>query len=143
MSSTQVALGLLLASLALLIIYGADVMVASSKSSSGAPSDSGFLPFNVAIRGGVFGGGAVIISIIGFVISRREPSTPVAVLLIVNGGIIIAGMVGLIAQGALSKAGAAGTVGSTVLLGGILIGLGIWKSVADKRVLARSQQASK
>lgn len=144
MGKTHIALGLLLASLALLVIYGADVLVASSKSSGGATGNTGFLPLNEAIRGGAFGGGAVVMSIAGFIVARKQPSSSVAILLLINGGIIIAGMIGLIAQGALSgpsRPGAASTVGSTIVLGGILIALGVWKSVGDRRVLTRNQQA--
>ena len=47
----SVPAGLLFASLILLLIYGADVAVASS-----SPQGQGFLPFDEAIRGGAFGG---------------------------------------------------------------------------------------
>ena len=70
MIKVKVATGLLVASLILLIIYGADVALSSS--GVGSPSHSGFLPINKAARGGVFGGGAVIMSIIGFVITLGE-----------------------------------------------------------------------
>ncbi|MGH7908249.1 MAG: hypothetical protein ACRENW_00185, partial [Thermodesulfobacteriota bacterium] len=71
----NIAIVLLAVSLALLIIYGADVMVASST----APENSiverrGFLPFDEAVRGGAFGGVAVILSIIAFVIGRKDHS---------------------------------------------------------------------
>lgn len=145
MARKQVATGLLIASLVLLIVYGADVMVASSSppSTLGAPRN-GFLPFNEAIRGSVFGGGAVIMSIIGFIIARREPSVIISILLYVNGGVILAGMIALIGQGALAgpnSARAAGTVSSTMVLGGVLIGLGIWKSIGDRRQVAKKQHA--
>ena len=110
-----IAIGLLVASLALLIIYGADVMVASSSSEESFAERRGFLPFSEAIRGGGFGGGAVIMSIIAFVIARKDYAPIVSVLLFVNGGLIIAGMLVLIAQGALASedsAGAMRTVGS-------------------------------
>ncbi|MFI5422632.1 MAG: hypothetical protein ACHQWH_01660, partial [Nitrososphaerales archaeon] len=50
MKKVKVATGLLVASLILLIIYGADVAV--STSGVGSPSHSGFLPINKAARGG-------------------------------------------------------------------------------------------
>ena len=89
---TKISVILLFISLALLIIYGADVLSAQSTSADGK---SGFLQLDHAVRGGVFGGGAVILSIIAFAISLRERSTLVAVLLFINGGLIIAGMMGL------------------------------------------------
>jgi hypothetical protein len=130
----KIAIGLLIASLILLIIYGADVAVASS-----SQERQGFLPFNEAIRGGVIGGGAVAMSIIAFVIVRKEYAPTVCVLLFVNGGLIIAGMLALIAEGALSSedlSSAMRTIGSTMAMGGILIGLGAWKFATDKKVAA-------
>ncbi len=135
-----IAIGLVIASLVLLVIYGADVMVASSSS----PQDSsgerrGFLPLSESVRGGGLGGGAVVMSIIGFVIARKEYAPAVSALLFVNGGLIIAGMLGLIAQGALASedsSGAMRTIGSTIALGAILVGLGAWKTAIDRRVIA-------
>ena len=135
----NVAVGLLLASLALLIIYGADVMVASSGDADGFAERRGFLPFNESVRGSAFGGGAVIMSIIAFVIARKERAPAVSALLFVNGGLIIAGMLALIAQGALSSedsSGAVRTIGSTIGMGAILVGLGAWKAVKDRKHIA-------
>jgi hypothetical protein len=132
----QIAIALLVASLALLIIYGADVMIASQSNSA---ERMGFLPFNESVRGGVFGGGAVVMSIIAFVIARKEYAPAVSVLLFVNGGLIIAGMVALIGQGALNSAdpsGATRTIGSTIGMGAILVGLGAWKAIRDKKTIA-------
>lgn len=130
-----IATGLLIAALILLIVYGVDVMFASSVSSEGR----GFLPFNESVRGGVLGGGAVIMSIIAFAIARKERAPAVSALLFVNGGLIIAGMVGLIAQGALASedsTGALRTIGSTIAMGAILVGLGAWKAAIDKKMIA-------
>jgi hypothetical protein len=129
-----IALGLLIASLVLLIIYGADAAVAS-----GSEDRRGFLPFDESVRGGAFGGGAVVMSIIAFVIARKEYAPAVSALLFVNGGLIIAGMIALIAQGALASedsSGAMRTIGSTITMGAILIGLGLWKVARDRKVVA-------
>jgi hypothetical protein len=129
-----IALGLLIASLVLLIIYGADAAVAS-----GSEDRRGFLPFDESVRGGAFGGGAVVMSIIAFVIARKEYAPAVSALLFVNGGLIIAGMIALIAQGALASedsSGAMRTIGSTITMGAILIGLGVWKVARDRKVVA-------
>lgn len=129
-----IALGLLIASLVLLIIYGADAAVAS-----GSEDRRGFLPFDESVRGGAFGGGAVVMSIIAFVIARKEYAPAVSALLFVNGGLIIAGMIALIAQGALASeesSGAMRTIGSTITMGAILIGLGVWKVATDRKVVA-------
>jgi hypothetical protein len=130
----RIALGLLIASLVLLIIYGADAAVAS-----GSEDRRGFLPFDESVRGGAFGGGAVVMSIIAFVIARKEYAPAVSALLFVNGGLIIAGMIALIAQGALASeesSGAMRTIGSTITMGAILIGLGVWKVATDRKVVA-------
>ena len=119
-----VAIVLLAISLALLIIYGADVLVATSSPDTSPPSRRGFLPFDEAIRGGVFGGVPVVLSIIAFVIGRKSYSPIVSALLFVNGGLIVAGMLALIAQGALASedsSGALRTIGSTMAMGAILL----------------------
>ncbi|HKY10749.1 MAG TPA: hypothetical protein VJL79_02445 [Nitrososphaera sp.] len=134
----RIASGLLIASLILLIVYGADVAVAAS-----SPDREGFLPFDEAVRGGAFGGGAVVMSIIAFVIARKDYAPTVSALLFVNGGLIIAGMIALIAQGALASQDSSGTlrtIGSTLAMGGILVGLGAWKLVADRKVLDTSRK---
>jgi hypothetical protein len=118
---TRISVILLFISLALLIIYGADVMYAQSASPDG---ESGFLPFDHGIRGGVFGGVPVILSIIAFAISLRERSTLIAALLFINGGIIIAGMMGLATkEGGSESSSLYGITG----LGVLLIALGVVK----------------
>ena len=139
----SVATGLLIASLILLIIYGADVAVASS-----SPQGQGFLPFDEAIRGGAFGGGAVIMSIIAFVIARKDYAPIVSSLLFVNGGLIIAGMIALVAQGSVESEDMSGTfrtIGSTMAMGALLIGLGTWKTLIDRKILTtrRKEPAQK
>ncbi|MDW0121575.1 MAG: hypothetical protein QOK81_03055 [Nitrososphaeraceae archaeon] len=130
----RIATGLLIASLILLIVYGADVAVAAD-----SPDGEGFLPFDEAVRGGAFGGGSVVMSIIAFVIARKEYAPIVSALLFVNGGLIVAGMIALIAQGALASEDSSNTlrtIGPTTAMGGILIGLGGWKVVTDRKLLA-------
>ena len=139
----KVATGLLIASLILLIIYGADVAIASS-----SPQGQGFLPFNEASRGGVFGGGAVIMSIIAFVIARKEYAPIVSSLLFVNGGLIIAGMIALVAQGSVASEDISDTlraIGPTIAMGVLLIGLGAWKVLIDRNKLTArgKEQAQK
>lgn len=130
----RIATGLLIASLILLIVYGADVAVAAA-----SPDGEGFLPFDEAVRGGAFGGGSIVMSIIAFVIARKEYAPIVSALLFVNGGLIVAGMIALIAQGALASEDSSNTlrtIGPTTAMGGILIGLGAWKVVTDRKLLA-------
>lgn len=70
--------------IALLVIYGADVAV-----SKGA--ENGFLPFDHMVRGMGLGAPAMILPIIGFFISRKEPSKVLAVMLFVSGVLILVG----------------------------------------------------
>jgi hypothetical protein len=130
----RIAIGLLIASLILLTVYGSDVIAASS-----SPDRGGFLPFDEAIRGGAFGGGAVVMSIIAFVIARKEYAPVVSVLLFVNGGLIVAGMIMLVAQRAVASEDSSSTlrtISSTIVMGAILIGLGAWKLLTDKKAIA-------
>lgn len=129
-----IAAGLLVASLILLIIYGADVAAAAA-----SPGTKGFLPLDEAVRGSALGGGAVVMSVIGFAIARKERTRLVSALLFVNGGLIIAGMLALIGQGALASEGSSGatrTISLTMAMGAVLIGLGAWKVAVDRKTVA-------
>jgi hypothetical protein len=130
----SVATALLIVSLILLLVYGADVAVASF-----SQQRQGFLPFDEAIRGVAFGGSAVIMSIIAFVIARKEYSPIVSALLFVNGGLIIAGMIALVAQGSVGSKDTSSilrSIGPTIAMGALLIGLGAWKLLTDRKILA-------
>jgi hypothetical protein len=134
----KIAIILLLISLGLLIIYGIDVMVASQSETDAITGGGGqgFLPLNEAVRGSIFGGGAVALSIIGFAIGRKEPNKTIPILLFINGGLIILGLLLIMAMSNFEiDQNTIRTIGSTMLLGGILIGLGIAKIVIDKKKL--------
>ena len=144
MNRATISIILLIVSLILLVIYGADVLTASINSPAGLRG-KGFLPFEEEIRGGAFGGGAVIMSIIGFIIGRKEPSKAISSLLFINGGLIIVGIIITIAQASVSSEDIGGmerTVGSTILLGAILIGLGVWKTMHDKKIMSSKKESS-
>jgi hypothetical protein len=139
MNKTTISVTLLGISLILLIIYGMDVLAASTTSPEGVMGQ-GFLPFGEQVRGIVFGGGAVAMSIIAFIISRKVPSIIVSVLLFINGGLIIVGIIVTVVQANVSSeemANMGRTAGSTVLFGLLLIGLGIWKIISDRKVLSK------
>ena len=134
----NVAIALLGASLILLILYGIDViLIFSSSSGQGIEESQGILPLDETTRGSVFGGGAVIMSIIAFVIARKEKSILVSILLLINGGLIIGGI--LAVAGGLGIA----SLASTVAMGIILVGLGIWKFIIDRRAPATKDYTSK
>ena len=129
----KIAIILLIISLGLLITYGIDVMVASQSQLGG---ERGFLPLNDAVRGGIFGGGAVALSVIGFAVGRNEPNKAIPILLFINGGLIILGMIIVISMPKLeTEQDFMRTIGSTMIFGGILIGLGIAKIIIDKKKL--------
>ena len=131
----KLAIILLLISLGLLLIYGIDVIIAlQSETDAVTGGGQGFLPLNEAVRGSIFGGGAVALSIIGFVLGRKEPNKTIPILLFINGGLIILGLLILLAMANFEiDQKTLRTIGSTMLLGGILIGLGIAKIVIDKK----------
>jgi hypothetical protein len=82
-------------------------------------------------------------SIIAFVISRKEYAPLVSVLLFVNGGLIIAGMASIILQGALAAenlSSAMRTIASTMAMGCILVGIGAWKVATDRRIIATKRK---
>ena len=133
----KIAIILLLISLGLLITYGLDVMVVSqSETDAVTGGGQGFIPLNEAVRGSIFGGGAVALSIIGFVLGRKEPNKTISILLFINGGLIILGLLIVMAMANFEvDQKTMRTIGSTMLTGGILIGLGIAKIVIDKKKL--------
>ena len=134
----KLAIILLLISLGLLILYGIDVMIAAQSETNAVTGGGGqgFLPLNEAVRGSIFGGGAVALSIIGFALGRKEPNKTIPILLFINGGLIILGLLIILTLANFEiDQKTMRTIGSTMLLGGILIGLGIAKIVIDKKKL--------
>jgi hypothetical protein len=139
MNKAAVSVTLLGISLILLVIYGMDVLVAYYSSPGGA-TGQGFLPFGEQVRGIVFGGGAVVMSIIAFIVGRKVPSLIVSILLFINGGLIIAGIIATVVQANFSAeemANMGRTAGSSILFGLVLIGLGIWKMFLDRKVVSK------
>lgn len=129
----MIALGLLSASLLLLILYGIDVavMFSSAAYNETLRDIRGILPLNPVMRGIVFGGGAVGMSVAAFVVAKKEPSMLVPLLLFVNGGLIIVGIL-TFASGSIIS------VITTTMLGATLIGLGVWKFYLDRKTLSQT-----
>ena len=75
----------------LLIVYGADVSV-----SMGNEAKEGFLPLNDMQRGIGLGAPALILPIIGFFISLKEPSKGLGGMIIISGALILAGGIALV-----------------------------------------------
>jgi hypothetical protein len=125
--AVRVAQGLVIASLVLLVIYGADEGVKQGG------AEGGFLQLDAVTRGVAFGGTAVALSTAAFFVSMRERSTLVSALLLVNGALVIIGgamaAIGAVAQGA-SAAGGYGVLA----MGVWIIALGIVKSLRSRAV---------
>jgi hypothetical protein len=137
-TKTTIAIALLGVSLILLVLYGIDVAIIFSSDSGQTTEDSrGFLPLDERTRGTAFGGSAVIMSIIAFVIARKERSNIISILLFVNGGLIIVGIL------AVSGGLGATSLASTIATGIILVGLGIWKILIDRRTPTTQDNRSK
>jgi hypothetical protein len=129
----KIAIILLLIALGLEITYGMDIIITSQ---SQIDSERGFLPLNEDVRGIIFGGGAVALSVIGFIVGRKEPNKAIPILLFINGGLIILGMIIVISMPTLeTKQDFMRTIGTTMIFGGIVIGLGIAKIIIDKKKL--------
>ena len=126
---TGVAIGLLL-------VYGADVAVANAS----PDSDYGFLPLDHMQRGAGLGGPALVLPIIAFFISRKEPSRGLGAMIVAAGVLIIVGGVAVLMAGppptsagaeaaadhagrnpAMSAAMLFGPAGIQIALGGIKI----------------------
>ena len=100
---TGIAIGLLIA-------YGADVAV-----SMGNEAKEGFLPLNDMQRGIGLGAPALILPIIGFFISLKEPSKGLGMMIIIAGILIIIGGIAVIANPSPESADR-DPVGSVVML---------------------------
>ena len=94
----------------LLVAYGADVAV-----SMGNDAKEGFLPLNEMQRGIGLGGPALILPIIAFFISLKEPSKGLGIMIIIAGILIIIGGVAVITNPSPESADR-DPIGSAVML---------------------------
>ena len=100
---TGIAIGLLVA-------YGADVAV-----SMGNEAKEGFLPLNDMQRGIGLGAPALILPIIGFFISLKEPSKGLGMMIVIAGILIIIGGIAVVTNPSPESADR-DPVGSVVML---------------------------
>jgi len=112
--------------IALLVVYGMDVVVGYS-----TDSGEGFIPFDHKTRGMGLGLPALILPIIAFFISRKEPSKVLGIMIIIAGVLIIIGGAVVIGNAdAMEEASGRSILAETIPLivaGLIQIGLGILK----------------
>ena len=98
--------------IALLIVYGADVSV-----SMGNDAKEGFLPLNDMQRGIGLGGPALILPIIAFFISLKQPSKGLGIMIIIAGILIIIGGMAVVANPSpSSESSDRDPIGSVVML---------------------------
>ena len=112
--------------IALWVVYGMDVVVGYS-----TDSGEGFIPFDHKTRGMGLGLPALILPIIAFFISRKDPSKVLGIMIIIAGsGIISGGAVVIGNADAMEAASGRSILAATIPLvvaGLIQIGLGILK----------------
>lgn len=112
--------------IALLVVYGLDVVVGYS-----TDSGDGFIPFDHKTRGMGLGLPALILPIIAFFISRKESSKGLGVMIIVAGILILVGGAVVIGNAeSMEEASGRSILFETIPLiiaGLIQIGLGILK----------------
>ena len=112
--------------IALLVVYGMDVVVGYS-----SDSGEGFIPFDHKTRGMGLGLPALILPIIAFFISRKESSKVLGIMIIIAGVLIIIGGAVVIGNAdAMEEASGRSILAETIPLivaGLIQIGLGILK----------------
>ncbi len=79
-------------SIAMLSIYGADVMATGHGAGNVNNNEkTGFLQINASVRGSIFGIIPSAMLIISFFITRKEPSKKLGILIIIGGALIIIG----------------------------------------------------
>lgn len=112
--------------IALLVVYGMDVVVGYS-----TDSGDGFIPFDHKTRGMGLGLPALILPIVAFFISKKESSKSLGIMIIVTGVLIIIGGAVVIGNAeAMEEASGRSILAETVPLivaGLVQIGLGILK----------------
>jgi len=115
-------------SIALLVIYGVDVVV------GGGGAGDGFLPFDAMTRGIAFGFPPIVLSIIAFFIAKKPPYTGLGVMLIITGILIIIGGIMSVTSAVESENSARmiGEGGSLIVIGIIIAALGAIKIKKSK-----------
>ena len=112
--------------IALLVVYGVDVIVGYS-----TDSGEGFIPFDHKIRGMGLGLPALILPIVAYFISRKDSSKSLGIMIIVAGVLILIGGAVVIGNAeAMEEASGRSILSETIPLiiaGLVQIGLGILK----------------
>lgn len=120
----KIAIIITLISIALLIIYGSDAAI-------GGGTSQGFLPFDHKIRGIALGIPSVVLPIVAYVISKKEQSKLLGILIIVSGLLTVIGsaaFLGMQDQSALDESkNRVSEFAPIIAIGALITGLGIMK----------------
>ena len=116
-------------SIAMLAIYGADVMATGPQTgNSNDNQKTGFLQMDPSVRGSIFGIVPSAMLIISFFITRKEPSKKLGILVIIGGALIIIGTAVILGmQGGQLPNRAVRELGAVLGIGIIIAVLGILK----------------
>jgi len=126
----KVAIAMSVISIAMLAVYGADVMTAGHDTGNDNGNEkTGFLQMNASVRGSIFGIIPSAMLVISFFITRKEPSEKLGILIIIGGALIIIGTAvilgmegGNLPDRAIREFGAVLAIGIIiVILGGLKI----------------------
>ena len=114
-------------SIALLVIYGADAVIAA-----GNPDHQGFLDMDHMTRGLGLGGPAMVLPLIAYFISRNDSSKGLGGMILITGILIIIGAITVIGMADLSEVTETTRnplmeVAPLLIVGGIQMGLGVLK----------------
>ena len=114
-------------SIALLVIYGADAVIAA-----GNPDHQGFLDMDHMTRGLGLGGPAMVLPLIAYFISRNDSSKGLGGMILITGILIIIGAITVIGMADLSEVTETTRnpfmeVVPLLIVGGIQMGLGVLK----------------
>lgn len=115
---------IVIAGMVLLLIYIADAAVGQGEAS--------FLPITEKERGMIFGTSSIVLFFAAFGIGFREKSSTITILLIVGGALIGTSVLAAsaIAEGGLTTI--SGSFVGVIILGYIIMGLGILRSIQKK-----------
>ena len=119
----KVAMIISIISIILLVIYGADSIMAITEHIG--IQNTAFLQMDVKARGLIFGMIPAILLVISYFITRKEPSKILGILIIIGGALMVVG-VGLIfaLQGSSIPAAGQGEFGAVVGIGAVIMALG-------------------
>jgi hypothetical protein len=124
-------------SIAMLVIYGADVMAAGHNTgNTNGNEKTGFLQMNTSVRGSVFGIIPSAMLIISFFITRKEPSKKLGILIITGGALIIIGTAIILGMKGGESSRAMHEFGAVLAIGIIIAILGGLKIRKSARIAA-------